>query len=157
VTERLTGQLQASDGTLRRALRLARDSGVAAFEEAGILADLAGVQWQLGSIQAAAVAANEAVEVALSQGAQVLECRARLMRGRIWRTAGRAADATAELHAALGLVHETGAVTYEPFIREELARLQPDEKALIEALRLYRQIGATGHTRRLEAELGAEV
>jgi tetratricopeptide (TPR) repeat protein len=157
VSERLTGELQASDGTLRRALRLARDSGVAGFDEAGILADLAGVQWQLGSIQAAAVAANEAVEVALSQGGQILECRARLVRGRIWRAAGRAADATAELHAALGLVHETGAVTYEPFIREELARLQPDEKALIEALRLYRQIGATGHTRRLEAELGAEV
>jgi hypothetical protein len=47
----------------------------------------------------------------------------------------------------------TGAVVYEPPIREELARLHHDQKELAEALRLYRQVGATGHARRLEAEV----
>jgi hypothetical protein len=47
-------------------------------------------------------------------------------------------------------------VTYEPFIREELGRLHDDEKELTEALRLYRQIGATGHARRLESERSME-
>ncbi|MGH8972159.1 MAG: hypothetical protein ACRD0C_03030 [Acidimicrobiia bacterium] len=58
-----------------------------------------------------------------------------------------------DLTAALTLVNETGALVYEPFIREELARLHNDESALREAVRLYRQIGATGHARRLHSEL----
>jgi hypothetical protein len=61
----------------------------------------------------------------------------------------------ADLAAALVLVKETGALTYEPFIREELGRLDADEAEQRKALRLYRQIGATGHARRLEAELAA--
>jgi hypothetical protein len=52
-------------------------------------------------------------------------------------------------------VYETGASTYEPFIREEFGRVADDHDELQEALRLYRQIGATGHARRLEAELSA--
>jgi hypothetical protein len=38
-----------------------------------------------------------------------------------------------------------------------LGRLHDDGKELAEALRLYRQIGATGHARRLEAELSARI
>jgi class 3 adenylate cyclase len=157
VTERLTGELQAGDGTLRRALNVATETGVGLFVRAGVLAQMARVQWKLGCAEAAEAAANEAVELAFSQRAQILECRARLTRGSIWRAAGREADATAELHAALALANGTGALTYEPFVREELARLHPDSHALADALRLYRGIGATGHARRLESELGAEV
>jgi hypothetical protein len=57
------------------------------------------------------------------------------------------------LDAGMHLVKETRAHTYEPFIREELGRVHNDDKELAEALRLYRQVGATGHARRLEAEL----
>ena len=121
------------------------------------MADLSSVRWQLGSAEAAIAAADEGVEAALSGGAQIHECRARLARGRIWRVAGRESDAAAELRAALALSDGTGAVTYEPFILEELARLDSDAHALAEALRLYRRNGATGHARRLEAELGAGV
>jgi hypothetical protein len=63
--------------------------------------------------------------------------------------------ARADLAAALTLVAEVGALTYEPFIREELGRLHADESELREAARLYTAIGATGHARRLEAELAA--
>jgi hypothetical protein len=70
------------------------------------------------------------------------------------RATGGARDAIlADLDAALALVPETGALTYEPFIREELGRLRSDENELREALQLYSAIGATGHARRLEAEL----
>jgi adenylate cyclase len=156
VTERLSGQLQACERTLRRALSLIRETGIRPVE-AGILTDLANVQWQLGLMEPAVAAADEAVEMASTRGAQVVECRARLNRGRIWRAAGREADATRELNAALALAHETGAVIYEPFVREELARLRQDDKALTEALWLFRQFGATGHARRVETELGPEV
>jgi hypothetical protein len=84
----------------------------------------------------------------------VYECLALLTRGHIRRTTG-AADAAilADLHAALDLVQETGALAYGPLIREELGRLHGDESQLRQALRLYEAIGATGHARRLEAEL----
>ena len=157
VTERLTGQLQACDGTLRRALSVVEETGVGVFLRAPFLADLSSVRWQLGSAEGAMAAADEAVEAALSGGARIHECRARLARGRIWRLGDRESDAAAELRAALALSDGTGAVTYEPFILEELARLDPDAHTLAEALHLYRRIGATGHARRLEAELGAGV
>ncbi len=44
-------------------------------------------------------------------------------------------------------------MTYEPFIREERGRLCGDQTELREALRLFTVIGATGHARRLGAEL----
>ena len=41
------------------------------------------------------------------------------------------------------------ALAYEPFIREEAARLRGDQAELREALRLFTAIGASGHARRL--------
>jgi hypothetical protein len=61
------------------------------------------------------------------------------------------AEVAADLGAALTLVREVGALTYEPFIREELGRLRKDDTELLEAARLYKTIGATGHAHRLEA------
>ena len=59
----------------------------------------------------------------------------------------------ADLNAALSLAHETGALVYEPFIREELGRLQGNDLELREASRLFCAMGAVGHARRLEAYL----
>jgi hypothetical protein len=59
----------------------------------------------------------------------------------------------ADLTSALHLVDATGAQTYEPFIRAELGRLNGDEGELREALRLFAEIAATWHARRLGAEL----
>jgi hypothetical protein len=70
------------------------------------------------------------------------------------RSGSATADAVrADLDAALTLVGEVGALTYEPFIREELGRLHANESELREALRLYESIGATGHAQRLAGEL----
>jgi hypothetical protein len=92
--------------------------------------------------------------VAGRQQARVVECLALLTRAQVLRaTGGSANDISADLDAALALVPETGALTYEPFIREEFGRLRGDRAELWEAHRLYSAIGATGHARRLRTEL----
>jgi hypothetical protein len=88
----------------------------------------------------------------------VAECQALLIRARVARATdgGQSQEAAfADLDAAQTLAQEMGAGAYEPFIREELGRLHQDESELAEALHLYKAIGATGHARRLEAELAA--
>jgi tetratricopeptide (TPR) repeat protein len=143
--------------TLERALAEARRRQVALFEEARLLAHLARAHLGLGQTQAALQAADEAVEAARRQGARILECLALLTRAQVGRGTDVTADRAflADLDAALALVKETGAVAYEPFIREERGRFHNDEAELREALRLYRQIGAAGDARRLEAELSS--
>jgi hypothetical protein len=102
------------------------------------------------------MAAELAVVTSRRQGAGVQECLALLTRARVHRSRGRATDAAlADLRAALARVDDTGASTYEPFIREELGRLRGDGNELREAARLYTAVGASGHARRLEGELTA--
>ena len=126
------------------------------FAEPSVLAHLARCRLAADDRAGATNAAEEAVEVARCQGAGVMECFALLVRAQVQRMTGGGDDAVpGDLEGALTLVKETGALTYEPFIREELGRLHHDQKELREALRLYRQIGATGHARRLETELSA--
>ncbi len=120
------------------------------------LNQLACARLAVGDLAGAERAAAEAVAVARRQGAEVVECHALLIRAQTLRAAGAAEVVVrADLNSALDLVRETGAHSYAPFIREELARLDDDEKEMEEALRLYSQIGATGHARRLEAELSS--
>jgi hypothetical protein len=85
----------------------------------------------------------------------VNECLALLTRAQVAAADPRACKgALADLEAALAVATgQTGALTYEPFIREERARLRGDESELHEAARLYEAIGATGHARRLRSEL----
>ena len=67
----------------------------------------------------------------------------------------------AALTRAVERIEEFGARVYRPQVceeRAELARLRGDETArtreLREALRLYREMGATGHAKRLAEEIG---
>lgn len=104
----------------------------------------------------AVCSADEAVDVARRQGAQVAECFALLTRAEIRRSiGGDANDISADLQAAHVLMEEIGALTYKPFILEEFGRLRGDEAELLEALQLYRRLGAARHARRLEGELSA--
>jgi len=142
--------------TCKRALALAREHQSGLFEEPSLLAHLARACLQVGDPNGAVVCAEEAVTVARRQGSRVVECLALLTRAQIRRATGAyGADLTADLEAALTLATETGALTYEPFIREERSRIRPDETELHEALRLFTAVGATGHVRRLQAELDA--
>jgi ATP/maltotriose-dependent transcriptional regulator MalT len=141
------------------ALAEARERRAGLAEEASLLAHLARAHLALGNTQAARQAAGEAVELARRQGARIVEILALLTRAQVVRTTGADADpgtARPDLDAALALVHETGAVAYEPFIREELGRLCGDESELREATRLYEGMGASGHAQRLAAGLAGE-
>jgi adenylate cyclase len=149
----LAGRPTEAAGACERALVEARGRHCGLFEEGNLLAHLARARLAARDSAGAASAAEEAVAVARHQGAPVVECLAILTRAQVWRATGRTGDAEADLAAALVLVKEAGALTYEPFIREERSRLHHDDGELQEALRLYAAIGATGHVRRLKAEL----
>ena len=137
-----------------RALTEARKHRSGLFHEASVLAHLAQARLAAGNVVAASGAADEAVGVSRRQGARVVECLALLTRAQVHRVTGGDPDAVrADVETALSLVIETGALTYEPLIREEIGRLRGDGAELREALRLYTAIGATGHAERLAAEL----
>jgi hypothetical protein len=79
-----------------------------------------------------------------------------LARAHVGREGGASsADVAADLEAALAVIGETGARTFEPFVREELARLAGDAAALAAVQALFASIGAAGHARRLQAEVAA--
>jgi class 3 adenylate cyclase/tetratricopeptide (TPR) repeat protein len=90
--------------------------------------------------------------------------RARISQSRVFRALDGAA-ASDRIAALLGdaerLVEESGARAYAPLVAEERARLtalgdreQEARSQLRRALELYREVGATGHVRRLAAEFG---
>ncbi|MGH9042906.1 MAG: hypothetical protein ACRDZ3_22050, partial [Acidimicrobiia bacterium] len=152
------GQPAEAISAAERALTEARSRRSVLLFEAEILAWLAEARLRAGDPAGAATAAEEAVTVARRQGARVAECQALLTRARVARAteSGNFEEAVfADLTSAHTLVRETGALTYEAFIREELGRLHMDESELAEALHLYRSIGATGHASRLDAELAS--
>jgi class 3 adenylate cyclase/tetratricopeptide (TPR) repeat protein len=137
-----------------QALTEAREHQSGLFEEPSLLAHMARARLEAGDPHGAVVSAVAGVDVARRQGLPVVECLALLTRAQVLRAAGGSnADLMADLDAASVLATETGALTYEPFIREERSRLCGDQTELREALRLFTVIGATGHARRLGAEL----
>ncbi|HVS43857.1 MAG TPA: hypothetical protein VMU20_16510, partial [Candidatus Dormibacteraeota bacterium] len=154
LVHRMAGRPAEAAAACERALAVAREKHSGLFAEASLLAHLALARLASGDAASAAMAAELAVETSRRQGARVYECRALLARARVHRTReGAGGAALADLRTALALASETGALTYEPFIHEELGRLRGEEAELREAVRLYDVIGATGHARRLEAEL----
>jgi hypothetical protein len=132
--------------------------------EALWLSFLAEAQMGLGRLSAARELSDEAIAVARRRCTPGAEIRAQLARARTLRQT-EGADAAAEIDAALTraqvLTEETGARGHAPFVHEEhakLATLLSDtptaERELREAYRLFVEIGATGHAKRLAKELG---
>jgi tetratricopeptide (TPR) repeat protein len=150
------GRWQEAIDAFNQAIGDAHARAQSSLEDASLHAYLARAHLAVGDQQSARQHAEDAVSVARSQEARILECAGLLDRAQVRRAEGEPAAAIdADLEAALAIVTGTGALTYEPFIREELGRLHGDGKQLLEARRLYDAIGATGHARRLEAELSA--
>jgi hypothetical protein len=151
----MAGRPADAAAACEQALTVAREKRSGLFAEASVLAHLALAHLAAANQAAARSAADEAVDVARRQGARVHECLALLTRAQVARAGSEiSAEVDADLEAALTLVAEVGAFTYEPFIREELGRLRKDDTELHEAARLYEAIGATRHAHRLQAELG---
>ncbi len=154
LSELQAGRPSQAVAACERALQEMREHRSGLFEEGPVLAHLARARLTEGDTAGALDAATDAVTVAARQQAKVVGCLALVTRAQMLRaTDGDVKDISADLDAALGLVSETGALTYEPFIREEYARLHADLAQLRDALQLYSAIGATGHARRLRAEL----
>jgi adenylate cyclase len=138
-----------------RALDEGRRTRSGLFEEGPVLAVLARARLAAGDPAGAMAAADEAVAVVRAQQARVTEAQLLLARGHVRRVAGApAADVRPDLEEALVVIAETGAGVFEPFVREELARLDGDPVALARVEGLFTSIGADGHARRIREELG---
>jgi adenylate cyclase len=142
----LAGRLEDAAAELADTLDQARDRELSRWIEPSLLAYLARARQALGDEDSARATADEAVAVARRQGARISEVLALLVRGRV---CGDGHD----LRAALALAAMTGAIAYEPFCLEELARLDGDRAALVIAADRFAALGADGHHRRLTAEL----
>ncbi len=145
--------------TLTGALDDGRVRGIRC-EEAKLCAFLARARLLGGDAAGAKQAADESVALAVRQGAKVLSCLSLLTRAAILRLTEPDRNRNqieADVDAALLLVEDTGSRVYAPLLREERARLRDDRARLVELIDVYASIGATGHARRLQAELAGPV
>jgi tetratricopeptide (TPR) repeat protein len=152
------GQIEEARVALEHALAIALGFNLTKALGLGLLAEACA---GLGDTARAREAAAEAVAVAEREGvryASIWISLARVLRSTDGLAAEREIEAT--LGRALELVEETGARIFVPQVHEEraeLARLRGDdtthERELREAHRLYTEMGATGHAKRLAEKL----
>ena len=126
------------------------------------LAWLSAAQLGRGNSRAAQSSAEEGVATARTQGSKFWELASQRALARALLRGKRPAPVqhTGQvLERAMSLVYETGAMSYEPLIRLELAELsrvtgdQPAwKRELRNAHRGFEQIGAAGHAAALESE-----
>jgi hypothetical protein len=146
----------------RRALALARESGLGFGTSAWALCFLAEAKLDQGAPRAALDLADEALADA-RHGGRLLEMDALLTRARALlgsEGASSAAEVERTLEEAAALIDETEARCREPIVHEisaELARLRGDEvtreRELREAHRLFTEIGAPIRAEQVAKEL----
>jgi adenylate cyclase len=154
---------QEAERFLAESLDLARMRRIGLEHEAATLAHLARAQLGKGSIAAARATAEEAVALAVERGQRLWELLAQVVLAEaLCAEQGARAGVAIEqvLQRADDLVEETGGRAYEPRIAEVRARIGKaggdagaGDLHLREAHRLYTEIGATGHARRVAQEL----
>ena len=155
-----SGDLEQARSVLERALA----SGPVHYFSVPLLSALAKTLAQQGEHDRACETAREAISVAEATGQSEISPQIALARA-LRLADGRESEGpiAAALERAEQLSEEFGARVYLPQIleeRAELARLRDDEAArareLGKALRLFTEMGATGHAERLARELGSE-
>jgi adenylate cyclase len=115
----VAGRLTSAIEDLSEALRFARSRKAGLENEPRILADLANVYRMDGDNAKASSTVEEAIKVATERHARVPECLARIVRAQLLlRATGddEKAEGARELARAKGLMQETGAALFEPFI-----------------------------------------
>jgi class 3 adenylate cyclase len=159
------GRARAHEGDLDGALELAEEWLAASTSTARIsvpsaLNDLARLRSARGERALARRLANEAIQVSEAEGYQGGRLLAELTLGRIELEDAKPLDAAPWLARAEQSLQATGFFAMAPELEElraELASQQGDaparERALREAVRLYREMGATAHVERLDALL----
>jgi tetratricopeptide (TPR) repeat protein len=155
---------QEAERALSTALELLRVHRTGRETEAGVLLRLARVRLGRGDAAEARRVAEQAVALARDLGQAAFETHSRIaLAEALCASEGAKARAAIqeELDRASELVEQTGGRAFAPWIAEaraELARVLGDEvqqgRDLREAHRLYTEIGATGHAKRLAQELG---
>jgi class 3 adenylate cyclase/DNA-binding SARP family transcriptional activator/DNA-binding IscR family transcriptional regulator len=147
--------LQAVD----EALDITRETGTGLHWEALLLSQLALARLGLGDPDGALAAAREGVACALKRGARNQELVGRWALGQALLLLERPDDADAELRHAIELAGEDGAV-YVPHVllaQADLAGTQGGDRERLRQLErahsLFDQHGATGHTRRVAAQI----
>jgi class 3 adenylate cyclase/tetratricopeptide (TPR) repeat protein len=154
-----SGDRKEAEKAERRALALARKSGLHYGLTAWAICFLAEAKLGQGDTRAALELADEALADARQSGGRLFEMDALLTRARALlgsegaRCAPEVERTLAEVSA---LIDETEARCREPIVHEisaELARLRGDkatrERELREAHRLFTDMGATGHAERI--------
>jgi class 3 adenylate cyclase/tetratricopeptide (TPR) repeat protein len=152
--------LSAIEAT-QRSIDIAREQGVGLEWTPYALAMQAEAYREQGDERARATA-EEALVLARRLGQRGGENDALLSLGRILIQNDEIEEARDVLSQGVALCTKTGALTFEPFVREELAevaRLTGDtaghERELRLAHQLYTRMGATGHLERLEPLVSA--
>ncbi len=146
-----------------RTLELTRSRRTGLESQSANLANLARAYLGAGRREEARRMAEEAVKIGRQGGSCLWELQAHLARAHVLLALDGAdgkAAIEAEIDCALELVDKTGARGVEPQIleqRAELARLLGDETGYVRELRkahrLFVEMGATGHARRVAAQL----
>ena len=163
--ERFVGNFEAADRNAAEALDLIREEGTGQDYRVALISTRSVAQRELGNAVGALELAREAVDLAERQPCLHWGIDARLALARAWLAVeGPAAreDVEACLERASEWLGESGARAFEPQILEVRAELAgvvgnqaSRERELREAHRLYTEMGATGHAKRLAKELGA--
>jgi class 3 adenylate cyclase/tetratricopeptide (TPR) repeat protein len=165
VVQVASGQWAAAIDSEERALALVQETGAGRSYEPWALLKLAEALLGSGDPEAARERVEEGLERARVQSSPKAELELLLLRAGV-RVRAEGVGARAGIEKDLGqaqtLLEETGYRAREPLVHErraELARLTGDaagaEREQREALRLYEAMGATGHAKRLGAELSA--
>jgi predicted ATPase/class 3 adenylate cyclase len=162
----LAGDWSAAIEALELGLAVAREAGVPIDPEGLALSTLSHAYLEVGDLERARSAADEAL--ACAERKQNREDRIgaslALARLRLHTEGAPARDAVAALLDGVDpLIQETGNYVYAPAVSElraDLARATGDEsgreRALEEALHLYTDMKATGHAERIAAQLARE-
>jgi class 3 adenylate cyclase/tetratricopeptide (TPR) repeat protein len=158
----LKGEWNEAIHVLKQALDTCRDRGTYRCLEPRYLTNLAQAYMGSGDLQAARTTAEEAVRLTAAHGWQGVDAYLTLA---LVLLESEGAKARYQIEAALAgaqqKVDSSGATSRQPYLSEArgaLARLLGDEhgeaRHLREAHRLFIEMGATGHARRLGKELG---
>ncbi len=153
-----SGEFEQARSVLERGLA----AGPASFFSVKLLSTLAETLAQLGEGSRARETAREAIVAAEATGQSAIPAHMALARVLRWADGLESEGPIgAALDRIVELIDEFGARVYRPQVceeRAELALLRGDRAARTreqrEALRLYTEMGATGHAERLARELG---
>jgi class 3 adenylate cyclase/tetratricopeptide (TPR) repeat protein len=173
VASSLAGRYEEAVALADRAVNVARTSGTLLQSESVFVANLAAACLGNGEQERAVELGREAVALARRRRTPLFEIRSLLVLARAilaplthgefsGDTTGAAEEVATVLAAAMEIVERTGARGYEPFLREELARLAllrgdavTAGRELDEARRIFDSFGATSHADRLGASPAA--